>query len=230
MREIFEFLSGAIDFSVLRRIILSLVFLFGVSAVCWILGAAGVLRISRSQGRKAPWVGFLYPVYPYSLGRIAREYKSKKAKKCADLAVWLEGLFLAKFILAGGFAAAGAYAVRTITENALTAIKENIAMTPEMFRSAVPVIALYFTALAAAAAYKIVYFVVLWRIFSLSFPKYASVLLVISVFFGFMGNVFIFAASRKFINYEEIFNEMRLSPECEETDLHTADFFDEKGG
>ena len=197
MREIFDFLSAETDFLVLRRIILSLVFLFAVSAVCWILGAAGVFKISRRQGCKAPWIGFLYPVYPYSLGRIAREYKSKKAKKCADLSVWVEGLFLAQFVLAGAFAASGVYAARVITENALKAIEDNISMTPEMFRSAVPVIALYFVTLAASVAYKIIYFVVLWRIFSILSPKYASVLLVLSVFFGFLGNVFIFVLSRK---------------------------------
>ncbi len=193
-----EFLSFDLKLLEIPLLITVLVWLFS-----WLLGAAGICKMSKEIGYKNSWVSFILPLYPFALGRAANTYKKKNGGKSADFSLLLELLLIAVALLYGVLLILGVNAVNEIIQNARICIENNSAMTPAMFSSAIPVIAVYFVALAITVYYKIAYYIALWRIFA-CYSNKTALFTVLSVFFGFLAPIFIFSLRKKQNKFKDL--------------------------
>lgn len=169
-----------------------------VGLVIWLLGAIGIFRMSKSIGLKYPRLSFIYPVYPFALGRVAEKYVKKDGKKSAKFSGWLLGLGIAEYVLNFAFFAIAIFAVYKIGINAINAIESDISMSPDMFGIMIPAIILYFIAFAVSIAYMVLYYIAFWRICSIFCYKNATLFLVLSIVLtNLLSPIFIFAIRNK---------------------------------
>lgn len=169
-----------------------------VGLVIWLLGAIGVFRMSKSIGMKYPWLSFIYPIYPFALGRVAEKYVKKDGTKSAKFSGWLLALGIAKYVLNFAFFAVFIFALYKIGMNTINAIDSDITMSPSMFSIMIPAIILYFIAFAVLIAYNVLYYIAFWRICSIFCYKNATLFLVLSIVLtNLLSPIFLFAIRNK---------------------------------
>ncbi|MEE1239031.1 MAG: hypothetical protein UHO61_03810 [Acutalibacteraceae bacterium] len=168
-------------------------FLGVISLVMYLLNAFGLYGMAKGSGISAPWRGFIPFANTFLFGKIAERYVKKDGKKSAKFG----GLLLAFEILTLVFAAAvvvfsiGMLAVLFGCINNAGEIETAIGYT---------LIPMFFSALAlmgVSITYIVLYYVALWRIFTAFDYNNATLYFVLTIFFSFLGPIFLFVLRNK---------------------------------
>ncbi len=181
------------DLMVFAGIMLVYFAFFGIIAlVMYILQAFGLYGMAKGSGISAPWRGFIPFANTFLFGKIAERYVKKDGKKSAKFG----GLLLAFEILTLVLAfATMAFAINVFSvlfaylayDTGDTAI---ISATVSMIFSSIVLV-------GVSIAYVVIYYVALWRIFTAFDYKNATVYFVLSIFFSFLGPIFLFVLRNK---------------------------------
>ena len=169
-----------------------LVFACAAALVFYLLRAVGVWKMAKTAEISSPWVAFIPVVNSFTLGKIAEKYRKRDGTKSAKFGVALLALNIITLVIGILLTVFTVNSVIEILKNAEYAVEADIDMTIDMFSSLIPVIILYVLIMAAAFAYMIVYYVALWRVFSSFDYRNATLFTVLSVFFSFLGPIFLF--------------------------------------
>lgn len=181
------------DLMVFAGIMLVYFAFFGIIAlVMYLLEAFGLYGMAKGSGISAPWRGFIPFANTFLFGKIAERYVKKDGKKSAKFG----GLLLAFEILVLVLAfATMAFAISMIF---VLATAEN---ETELANSIiVPMFAMLiscFVLMGVSIAYVVIYYVALWRIFTAFDYNNATVYFVLSIFFSFLGPIFLFVLRNK---------------------------------
>lgn len=168
-------------------------FLGVIFLVMYLLNAFGLYGMAKGSGISDPWRGFIPFANTFLFGKIAERYVKKDGKKSAKFG----GLLLAFEILTLVFAAAvvvfsiGMLAVLFGCINNAGEIETAIGYT---------LIPMFFSALAlmgVSITYIVLYYVALWRIFTAFDYNNATLYFVLTIFFSFLGPIFLFVLRNK---------------------------------
>lgn len=160
--------------------------------VFYILQAIGIYKMGKSLNVSAPWLSFIPVANSFALGRIASKYVKKDGKNSVNFGVWLLVLEILMYILLVAFIACTVIGVISIIGFAEDAAISDSAMSLEMFKGFIPVIILYVILLAVEITYLVLFYVSLWRIFSIFSAQNATLFTVLSIFFTFLYPIFLF--------------------------------------
>lgn len=168
-----------------------------VSLALFVLMGIGLYSMAKKMELNSPWISFIPVVNTFALGRIAQRYVKRDGTASAKFGVILLVLYIIEIILIAVFAVFTVIAVVAIIANASDAVLNDTTMTLSMFSSFVPVVISYFVLLAVAIVYEVLYFVALWRIYSIFNNRNSTLFTVLSVFFSFLAPIFLFAIRNK---------------------------------
>lgn len=172
---------------------------FGVSVLgslaLYLLQAFGLFEMSKTLSLKHPWLSFIPFASTFALGRIAENYEKQNGKKSAKLGVILLVLKILLVALLLGFLIALVIAVVFLMIE--LGKVQNIAPSAEILSPFIASAILYILALGVGIAYNVLYFVSLWRIFSIFQNANATLFTVLSIFFSFLSPIFIFILRKK---------------------------------
>ena len=164
-----------------------------IAIAMYLLQAFGLYGMAKGSGISAPWRGFIPFANTFLFGKIAERYVKKDGKRSAKFG----GLLLAFEILTAVFA----IAVFAFVINAFSVIFAHMLTDSEITvaigYSFVPVIIFFLVFTVAAIAYAVMYYVALWRIFAAFDYHNATVYLVLSIVFSFLGPIFLFVLRNK---------------------------------
>lgn len=182
------------DLMVFAGIMLVYFAFFSIIAVAlYLLQAFGLYGMAKGSGIGRPWRGFIPFANTFLFGKIAERYVKKDGKKSAKFG----GLLLAFEILTAVFAVA----VFAFVINAFSVLFAHMLTDSEITvaigYSFVPVIIFFLVFTVAAIAYAVMYYVALWRIFAAFDYHNATVYLVLSIVFSFLGPIFLFVLRNK---------------------------------
>lgn len=168
-----------------------------VGLTLYILNSIGLFKMSKSLGLSNAWISFVPILSVFSLGRIAQRYIKRNGSTSAKFSVILLVLYILQLVLAVVFSVFLGLAIASIITNASSSIVNETAMTLDMFSAVIPVIAMYFVLFGITLAYTIIYYVALWRVFSIFNDSNATLFTVLSIFFKFLPQIFLFAVRNK---------------------------------
>lgn len=181
------------DLMVFAGIMLVYFAFFGIIAlVMYILQAFGLYGMAKGSGIGKPWRGFIPFANTFLFGKIAERYVKKDGKPSAKFG----GLLLAFEILTLVLAVVTmAFAINVFSvlfaylayDTGDTAI---ISATVSMIFSSIVLV-------GVSIAYVVIYYVALWRIFTAFDYNNATVYFVLSIFFSFLGPIFLFVLRNK---------------------------------
>lgn len=181
------------DLMVFAGIMLVYFAFFSIIAVAmYLLQAFGLYGMAKGSGIGRPWRGFIPFANTFLFGKIAEKYRKKDGKPSAKFG----GLLLAFEILTAVFAVVCLlFAINVFSvlfaylayDNSDTAISR--AMVSMIFSSLV--------LMGVSIAYAVIYYVALWRIFTAFDYNNATVYFVLSIFFSFLGPIFLFVLRNK---------------------------------
>ena len=158
----------------------------------FVVKAIGIYGISKKLKFKNPWICFIPVVDNIAIGRIAEKYKKANGKKSAKFSDLLIIFYLFAIVLTAAMAVLFAMGMVNIIEDAKIAVTDGVSMAIEAFTIFIPSVAAFLLAFAAIIAYKILYFVSLWRIYAMLDNDNATLYLVLSVLFSFLTPFFLF--------------------------------------
>ena len=164
-----------------------------ISLVMYLLNAFGLYGMAKGSGISSPWRGFVPFANTFLFGKIAERYVKKDGKPSAKFG----GLLLAFEILTMVFACA----VVVFTIGMLAVLIGYMNNEAEITTAAVSMlIPMFFSALAlmgVSITYLVLYYVALWRIFTAFDYNNATVYFVLTIFFSFLGPIFLFVLRNK---------------------------------
>ncbi len=152
-----EFIVNNID-NLTKYVFFLLIFI----VVRFLIGSIGLFLIAKKRFAKSPYISFIPVVSPFALGALADRSNLKKGKQTNN-ALTLMLLSIFKTIAYLGFVVTTFFSVKTIILNAAEAIEKEIAMSPDMFKSAVLVIVIFFIAFVLAFIYAVYYYIALFK-------------------------------------------------------------------
>lgn len=194
--EIFNFLSFELAVTVF-------LYLFLFSAVCWIVGAIGIFKISKQLGIKGSAVCFVPFLTPFCIARIAENKPTASGEKCVSAKIVLFLLVFEK-VLAALLLFFTLFAKANLESAAKKAIELGGGMEITAFWSVIPIIVLLFMLMAVAIFYMINYLKSLWGAFSLLDKNRAVLWFVLSILFqNRFCNVIFFILRNKAENLEQ---------------------------
>lgn len=167
------------------------------SIALFVLQGLGLFEMSKSLNLKNPWLSFIPIVWVFSLGRVGQQYVKQDGKQSAKFGKIMLILQIATIILSLIFMVVFVFAMISIIKNANMAVEEEMAMTLKMFSSFIWVIMAYFILLAVAITFKVLYYIALWRTFSIFDYHNATLYTVLSIFFSFLSPIFLFIVRKK---------------------------------
>ena len=181
------------DLMIFAGIMLVYFAFFNIIAVAmYLLQAFGLYGMAKGSGIGKPWRGFIPFANTFLFGKIAERYVKKDGKKSARFG----GLLLAFEILTRFFAfVTMAFVIGMIF---VLATAEN--ETELAYSILAPMVAMLiscFVLMGVAIAYVVIYYVALWRIFTAFDYNNATVYFVLSIFFSFLGPIFLFVLRNK---------------------------------
>ena len=170
---------------------------FFVGIILFILQGIALFQMSGRLKLKNSWISFIPLIWIFSFGRVAQNYVRADGKKSAKLGIILIIFQIIQIVLAIAVVVATFFATAAVIDNANLAIENDVSMTLDMFSQFIFVIVLALALFAVAVTYKIIYFVSLWRIFSVFDNGNATLYTTISFFFDFMSPIFLFFIRKK---------------------------------
>ena len=167
------------------------------SLALFILFAYSVYEISKKEGFKSPWISFIPVVSDFALGRIAEKYVAANGKRSAKMSVLLIAFKIASIIAAALFAVFTVIAVIRIGGNLEEVVANDSALDTEALTSLVPVFVSYLFVLGCGITHTVLYYISLYRTYSMLERHNATLFLVLSIFFSFMSAIFMFILRNK---------------------------------
>lgn len=167
------------------------------SLAVFILLAYSVYEISKKAGFKNPWVSFIPVVSDFAMGRIAEKYVAPNGKKSAKMSVLLIAFKIASIIAAVLFAVFTVIALIRIGVNLEQVIEKDSALDTDALTSLVPVFVSYLFVLGCGITHTVLYYISLYRTYSMLEHHNATLFLVLSIFFSFMSAIFMFILRNK---------------------------------
>lgn len=167
-------------------------FLGIISLVMYLLQAFGLYGMAKGSGISAPWRGFIPFANTFLFGKIAERYVKKDGKRSAKFG----GLLLAFEILTLVLA----FVTIAFTISMIFVLVAADNETELAYSIAAPMSAMFiscFVLMGVSIAYIVLYFVALWRIFTAFDYNNATVYFVLSIFFSFLGPIFLFVLRNK---------------------------------
>ncbi len=132
--------------------------------VRFLIQGIGLFLIAKKRYAKHPFMAFIPFLSPYALGGVADRVNLRNGKETKNAsALMLLSIF--KTIAYFGFLVATFFSFKAIILNAADTIAQDIAMTPDMFKSAIVVIITLFVALVLAIIYAIYYYISLFKVY-----------------------------------------------------------------
>lgn len=184
------------DLGALAGIALVYLVIFGIAGIAglvfYLLQSIGVYKMGKSLNVSAPWLSFIPVANTFALGRIASKYVKRDGRNSANFGVWLLVLEILMVILLVAFIACTVIGVISIIGFAEDAAISDAPMSLEMFKGFIPVIILYVALLAVEITYLVLFYVSLWRVFSIFSAQNATLFTVLSIFFSFLYPIFLF--------------------------------------
>lgn len=170
---------------------------FAVQIALYILNGIGICKMSSSLNISLGWLGFVPVASLFQIGRIGQSYVKRDGRPSAKFSLWLLVCGIAMYIIAAVLTVFTVLFAFSLISFAEAAIENGDAMRIEMFAGIIPVIILCFILFAIEITYIILYYVNLWRVFSIFDNKNATLFLVLSIIFPFLASVFVFVIKNK---------------------------------
>lgn len=174
----------------------NLMLFFTASAAVWLamylLQALATFKMAQAVGLKRPFFAFIPVLRQLNLGKIAEKHRKNETEKPKKTGLCLCLLSVATVISGAGLMLFSASSAVKIYGFALAALENGTEMLPEQFISLVPVILFFVLLFLTLLAEKIVYYIVLHRVFLLFGEENAVIYTVLSVIFGFTAPIFLF--------------------------------------
>lgn len=181
------------DLMVFAGIMLVYFAFFSIIAVTmYLLQAFGLYGMAKGSGIGRPWRGFVPFANTFLFGKIAERYVKKDGKKSAKfggLLLAFEILTLVLAVVTMAFAIGMVFVLAT-AENETDLAYSIVAPLLAMLISC-------FLLMGVSIAYVVIYYVALWRIFTAFDYNNATVYFVLSIFFSFLGPIFLFVLRNK---------------------------------
>lgn len=193
MFDLSQFMSAE-DIGVLSGILAVYGVIFGfagiIGIVCYVFQSIGLFRMAKNIGLNHAWMAWVPVLSTYTLGKIGSKYIKKDGRPSAKFGGWLLALEIAMVILLIGMIVAVVFLVINAIgmESGTNATSETA-----FFGSLLIFVLVYLVFFAVAIAYSIIYYIALWRTFSIFDNSNATVFLVISIIFSVTLPFFIFA-------------------------------------
>ena len=152
-----------------------------VGVILFVLQDIALYQMSKRIEGKGSVISFIPIVRVFALGAVAQKYVRADGKKSAKLSVILIIMQIIQYVLLVAVVVATFFSTVAIIDNANQAITDDVSMTLDMFSSVIFIIVLALALFVVAVTYKIIYFVSLWRIFTIFENGNAALYTIISV-------------------------------------------------
>ena len=163
-----------------------------VMLAIYLLEAFALFNMAKSAGFSKPWRSFIPFANTFLFGKTAEKYRRKDGKNSEKFG----GLLLAFQILTAiTLVVFAVFAVNCIVEilgYAYNAIENDTEMTLNMFTSLIPVVLSTLVIMIFSITYAVLYYIALWRIFTIFDNPNATLFLVLSIFFSVLAPIFLF--------------------------------------
>lgn len=170
---------------------------FAVQIALFILNGIGIHKMSKSLELPFGWLGFVPVISLFQIGKIGQTYVKRDGKPSAKFSIWLLLSGIAMYIIAAVLTFVTIIFVFSVIGYAETAIDSGDAMRIEMFTGIIPLIILCVMLFAVEITYIVLYYVNLWRVFSIFDNKNATLFTVLSILFPFLASIFVFVIRNK---------------------------------
>lgn len=194
LTQIFEELgANGDDLAVFAGLMVVYFAFFGiVSIVMYLLYAFGLYGMAKGAGIEMPWRGFIPFANTFLFGKIAERYVKKDGKRSAKFG----GLLLAFEILTLVLAfVTTAFVIGMIF--VLATAESETELTNSIIVPMFAMLISCFVLMGVSIAYIVLYYVALWRIFTAYDYNNATVYFVLTIFFSFLGPIFLFVLRNK---------------------------------
>lgn len=187
LEEVFEIFESIFDaFSLLS------VFTGGLSVFLYIIQGFALLSMANKCDIKQGWLGFIPVANFYLFGKIAEQYKREDNKKSLKYSLLLPVFYVLQMIATVILIIVFVISVISIISVVELAIENDQSLNIQMFSSFVGVIVGYVITMAIAIIFSVFNYIAMWRIFSMFKKENAVLFLVLSIFFSFLGPIFMF--------------------------------------
>lgn len=166
--------------------------LLTVALIMFVLKALAIFKMSKSLNLKNGWISFVPFLSIVEFGRVAQKYVRKNGAASAKFSVVLPIIYLLQTVLIGVFFSVLGKSLYKIVNSVAQVMVEETELTKDVFSSFVYVIILFFAIFGVAIAYKISYYVALWRIYAIFNEKNAALFTVLGIFLGLLNPIFLF--------------------------------------
>lgn len=174
---------------------------FGVSAVAglvlFVLRGIGLYEVAEKLGIKNAWLSFVPIVWIFSLGKISERYVKNDGSKSGKLGGWLLVLAILTYVFLTVFFVVTIIGIIVFARDAGVAVDAGSDFNPEMFMIFIPALISYIIAFVSSLAHQILYYIALWRYYSIMENCNATLYLVLSIIFSFLSPIFIFVLRNK---------------------------------
>lgn len=158
----------------------------------YLLEAVGLYGMAKRSGISRPWRGFVPFANTFLFGKIAEKYRRRDGKRSAKFSVLLlvfEVLTLIFSITTMAFV----ISMISVLATSYNDSELNASIVVPM----IAMLACCFVLIGVLIAYVVIYYVALWRIFAAFDYNNATVYLVLSIVFSFLGPIFLFVLRNK---------------------------------
>lgn len=190
--EFLDFFGGMMEIYSVLFVLSSI-----IGIALFVLNGIGIMKMSNSLNISNGWLAFIPFASIFAFGRVGQRYIKKDGRPSTKFSVLLLALYILMSVLAVILTVLLIIFLLTLIVYAEDVIANDTALTMDMFKGAIPVIVCTFVILAVEIVYMILYYVCLWRVYSIFDAQNATLFLVLSLFFTFMTPIFIFALRNK---------------------------------
>ncbi len=168
-------------------VIFLFVFVFGL--VSYIFQSIGLYRMAKSLSFQHPWFAWIPILNVYTLGKIGSKYIKNDGRPSAKFGGWLLGLDLGVLVACGAMITS----VVTMIISGISMGTSGSEPTPAFLGGAISFLLTYLLLIGMSIAFSVVYYIALWRVYSIFSSSNATVFLVLSIIFSVTTPFFIFA-------------------------------------
>lgn len=162
-----------------------------------IMQGIGLSAMCKKLNIGSTWMCYL-PLFNFiPMGRIAGKYENNIGKSNKKLGGWLVALSILLFVAVIAFVVLFAASLISLISSANSAILDGTDLAVNGIAMFIPAIIFYLITFGLAIAQTVIYYIVLWKIFSIFDDKNAVLFLVLSIFFNFLPSIFILVIRNK---------------------------------
>ena len=174
-----------------------MLFSLAVGVFFLILQGIGMSAMFKKLGFGSNWMCYL-PIFNLSaMGKIAGKYENQDGKSNKKLGKWMVALTILMIVALVAFIVLVLITVFTLIADASDAIELGTDLAITGIGIFIPTIIFYFIIMALTIANTVIYYIALWKIFSIFDSGNAVAYLVLSIFFSSLAPIFIFVIRNK---------------------------------